>query len=315
MTISNLTTSEADALAAAISKLEGLGYPRTSLTKSLTRYLADCLTTSNLTTGYANLLAGISNELSGGSISARTTAVNNLLVSIVNAGDTPAYQASAVHFDGSTWANIAALSGIPDSPLVTFSVWLRMTADPGDYRPVCSYDTLSAGIGPSIRAGGTLDWYGSDHLGDNGSDNRSSAPLPFDGAWHHWFAYMDIGHNAEAMIARQWLDGVEVTGTNGDFGSAATQPFGHDFAMPNNASGLLIADLADLMWYPGQLLTDVSVFRDPDTGKPKDPATFPQGAVMLSGNAASFLANTIGTAGSLTVRAGTLTNAGTSPSD
>ena len=30
---------------------------------------------------------------------------------------------------------------------------------------------------------------------------------------------------------------------------------------------------------PTQLLTDITVFRDPVTGKPKDPATFPQGAV------------------------------------
>jgi hypothetical protein len=234
------------------------------------------------------------------------------------------YHASAVHLDGTFWAKIASLSGIPDSPDITFSGWFQVTTDPnqlvGGGPTFFMQDGAGAGnfFGIASDGGGTSlkcgveDQSYADYIGA-----VSAAGIwTFGAGWHHVFGY--VSNNT---LCKQYLDGVDVTGTITPGGGVANLVFnGTEFAFPddNVADGnqiLLTAGVADLMVYFGVLHTDVTVFRDATTHKPKDPATFPQGAIMLSGDHTTFLANTLGTAGALTTQAGSLTNASTSPSD
>lgn len=232
-------------------------------------------------------------------------------VELVWGSPPPGYHAPAVSFDGSTWGSIAALASA-DSPLLTVSMWaLIPTAQSlkiGDFVPP---PTVSGGSGLYFDTSGILASIANDNLGVY----TSPGAFPFDAAWHHILASADA---SGVVIAGQiLLDGVSQTVAPGT-GPITMLFHSQEFAFSDDPAidpPLLTGSLADCMFYPGQYLTDVTIFRDPITGKPKNPTGFPQGAIMLSGNAATFFSNTLGTEGPLTLQAGTITNAATSPSD
>lgn len=245
----------------------------------------------------------------------------------INASANKGYVASAVHVDHNTWALLASLIAA-DSPLLTFSVWANMAVDPAtavaahffyvdSNNAGNNFQVLTSGLGGSP---GTLsNYWATTTTSDYADMNSTVGALSYPTGWLHFFGNVDTNHDGAAKINHLWINGMNVDGTVFSTGPAATMNFnGVDFAFPSNLANagdnnILVGDFADLMFYPGQLITDISIFRNPVTGKPNDPSTFPQGAVMLSGDASRFLDNSLGTEGPLVLQAGSLTNATTHP--
>jgi hypothetical protein len=228
------------------------------------------------------------------------------------------YIAKAVHFDGVTWL-YGNLIGT-DSPVLTFSGWVKADLSAVTH-PVNFFDLDTTGdeYGVSVVAPSNFRinqaWYDaiSDYyvqaVGVNGSWINSS--------WNHVFGYVDAGRAAGSKIIKTFLNGVDVTGTKSDTNPAFDIRLSDvNMAFPDNTDDYpnpqLIGDMAD--WYIAPVyVTDIAVFRDPVTGKPKDPDGFPAGAIVLfSGDAASFPINK-GTGGAFALT-GSLTNASSSPS-
>jgi hypothetical protein len=227
----------------------------------------------------------------------------------------PPYTALAVTMDGTFWAQIASISGVPDSPFVTVSFWTKATFV-GPAQWFYQQDTPAAGNG-IIMGGQTSGWCPEIWQSDaSEADSISNSGFPdtwVDNVWHHLFAYADLN----AQTTSVFMDGADITGTLNPSGVSATVVFnGTDFAIvPPLNTAPIPCDMADFFWYPGQHITNIGLFRDTITGKPKNPSGFPGGAAVgLSGNASVFLNNTFGTLGPLTTQASALTNASTSPS-
>ncbi len=226
------------------------------------------------------------------------------------------YHAPAVHLDDTFWAKIAAVT-VADSPYLTFSGWIK----PIDTSVGLSFSALFA-FDPAGLFNGA--WATDDNLAFEGYQEAGigakveSTLLMTVGVWHHVCGYIDA--SANPATGRSFLDGV-AGGTVVPEGAA---PFtiatnGKEFAFPDNAAAstgqLRTTEVADWWIAPGVLETNPAVFRDASTGKPRNPLGYSRAAVMMTGNASTFLTNARGSQGALTTQAGTITNATTSPSD
>ncbi len=230
---------------------------------------------------------------------------------------TAPYVARAVHLDDTFWAKIAAIV-VPDSPYLSFSGWIK----PIDTSVGLSFSGLWS-IDPAALFNGAWcidDTFSFEGYADpaNGAKIESGLLVSV-GSWHHIFGWLDA--SAVTVLGEAWVDGV-LSGT--PVVPAGSAPYniafnGLEFAFPDNAAAstgeLRTTEVADWWVAPGVLVKDVTRFRDAATGKPRNPAFFPPSAVLLSGNASTFLLNARGSQGALTQQAGTITNAATSPSD
>jgi hypothetical protein len=228
------------------------------------------------------------------------------------------YAAKAVHLDGATYLDIAALTAA-DSGKLAFSGWMK--TPPGSFFSFLfafdpfnnqgSYATIS---GPTDIPPGYLAF----SFGDSGGQfvQFGAASLwPSDSAWHHLFGYADTNLATPTFTLK--IDGASVSAPL----TAGTGPFlqsfsGLEFSLPDNVSSghpapFLIADLADWWFGLGSSVTDVALFRDPGTGKPRNPSGFPAGGILFSGDHTTFGTNQ-GTGGAATVT-GALTDASTHP--
>jgi hypothetical protein len=231
----------------------------------------------------------------------------------------PPYVASAVHLDGATYIDIAAVTAT-DSGLFAYSGWLKSTLIGSDVNWVFAFDPFNNQnpfmtiLGSLDVAAGTMAFYYQGVAGDVEFTTNSGA-WPADTNWHHIFVFANT--NLATPTLSFYLDGALVT----TFLSAGGGPFisqfsGIEFSMPDNPSSghgppFLIGDIADWWIAPGSSETDVTVFRDPITGKPKNPNTFPSAAILFSGDATMFATNQ--GSGGATITTGILTNALTHP--
>jgi hypothetical protein len=156
-----------------------------------------------------------------------------------------------------------------------------------------------------------------------------------DGGWHHFIGSANTNFPGGNRKIKFYIDGVDRTANYDDEGGTAQYPntsnglplwVGTDLAGSNSHD--YVGDMADVSIWPGVSFLDgdydldpdiVALFRDPLTGKPVDPtvavAALGTPAVMLSGNAVTFRLNTLGASGPLTIAAGSLSDASSSPSD
>lgn len=239
------------------------------------------------------------------------------------------YAASAVHFDGATWLTNASLTAV-DSQYLSYSMWLRVSANVNNYRVIAATDPED-GYNNWMFLNGVTRIFGAEVAASNltaGAETSSSQPYPVD-TWFHVLGSYDtsIGPTGRCKL---YIDNVawnfgppnqEVVGSPG------IVPFEHWNALPlwigadSFADDEFVGDMADVWIAPNVYLLDGSGDIPTATlrrfisasGKPQNPAGFPSGAVLLSGNAAGFATNQ-GTGGSFTTT-GTLTNASSSPSD
>ncbi len=228
------------------------------------------------------------------------------------------YVAKAVHFDGNAYRT-SDTSVASDSSLFTFSLWCKgNTPVTTSQSYLFDIDPLTEETGLQIHTDGEI--YFELYLDSSHRTNVSSVTgvWPNDTAWHHLFGYMDLNHPAGQKIMGLFLDGVDIISSSSDTSPAYQMNFGSILiAQPDNTDdypGLFfVGDFSDIYLAPTVLETDITVFRNPLTGKPNDPSGFPSAPILFSGDAASFNINH-GTGGAFTLT-GILTNATTSPSD
>ena len=231
------------------------------------------------------------------------------------------YHADAVHFDGSTWLAISSLTSVTDSPFISSSHWVSLPAYNAGY---LLYDFDPAGNeAPALSIGNNgqilfFTYNGSQYFGWASDD---IGVIPADSTWHNILVAIDTNHLSGAKIAQVYVDDVIVTGSwTTDHASTCTALMaGLKFAVPDTTEDTLvyIGDMADV-WVAPDAFLDFSVEANrrkfiSASGKPVNPSGFPASAVLFSGNASTFGINQ-GTGGAFTLT-GTLTNAGTSPSD
>lgn len=315
--MSRLTTGYSTNLKDLIAALEARGYARSASTKSLVKYLADTATSltgttvSEKTTGRAALFALIKNALDGGSQSASTSVVDELV--------SEGYVAVGVHLDGTFWALLDGNLVTADSPYYSFSGWVRLLTYPAEGGFMMFYDISPPGAesGPYVSSDRSIGFEAfNPDTGFGMSVETSTAIFGADAMWKHLFGWLD--NTAGQQAGKIYLDGVDVTNTV-QFDAPQSFPFaGKEFDLPDNTiasdAPKLAMDMADWWIAPGVLETDVTKFRDPVSGRPKNPANFPAAAFLLTGDKDHFLLNPTGSEGALTVQAGSLTNASTSPS-
>jgi hypothetical protein len=236
------------------------------------------------------------------------------------------YHANAVHFDGATWLINAALASV-DNGTLSFSVWLKSAMVPNGIvwiaDPEVDYLSNFSVDGPS-----TPDKYITSIYT---AGEAQYLTLILDGppaVWTHIIGSADVRRGtpvyvcyiADVSLGQPPID-------TGGFTGSSTLPFnGLPFwvAFDSFAGDEYTGDMADLWVAPGVSLLDGSGLIPEATrrhfitagGKPVNPTAYMGlygGAVMLSGDAATF-ANNQGSGGAF-ITTGALTNALTSPSD
>lgn len=238
------------------------------------------------------------------------------------------YVAKAVHFDGATW--LLSSSYAPDSSLFSFSGWFNMlgqqnttnatglidlgpaaneyTSGPANFVPDTNFQ-FNFTMG-NLAGSSTLFW-----------TNAGYTTL-LDSAWHHIFGCANCNFSQGNKLLKFVFDGVDITNVTGgnisDVGAAFQIPFSslplaHPDTTDDFANPQFVGDVADWWIAPGVFETDVTIFRDPMTGKPKNPSGFPSSAILFSGDRTGYPVNQ-GTGGAFTLT-GALTNAASSPSD
>ncbi len=236
------------------------------------------------------------------------------------------YVASAVTFDGSTTLELASLGSV-NNAFFSFAGWFKTDWTANTFPTAFMIDIVNQG-GPFFgTSSGDIIQFWVSNDGSGGFHNRwigtSNLSAPGNStAWTHIIGSMD----AQNGLAKMYFNDTNAGGVvNGAFA----------FDVSSNGLQLLIGgdtfagdeyigDICDLSIWPGTsfltagdiTLTTRRFFRDAG-GLPIDPtiyiAQFGTPPIMLSGNAANFLTNSLGSSGSLSYLSGALTNAATHP--
>ncbi len=238
----------------------------------------------------------------------------------VPAGGGGGYTASAVHFDGDAWLDIASLTAT-DNDKFSVAFWFKASpvqgadffvTDPnGGYTTQTLWDTGKIEVQLGNAAGDTYFI-----LGTSGNP---------DATWHCLIASGETNHADGLKPGKLYLDDVDVTVPQDGVGAFTMAFNGLEFVFGSDTFGsTIVGDIADVRIMPGVSLLvagDIPeatrrLFIDAN-GKPVDPATATAtlGAprILFSGDATGFATNQ-GTGGTFTLT-GSLTNASTSPSD
>jgi hypothetical protein len=229
-------------------------------------------------------------------------------------GPAPAYAATPVNFDGSTWLRRNAdLTGAADSKVFSGSVWLRRGVTNTFMRAV---QGTSGKIGVNFFNSGSGNRVSLEARNAAGTLILELRTTNNDTAWHHYLWSVDLNSTA---LRHFYLDDVSggtwqvysndtIDFTSGGFGIGNTASGG--------SSGPWTGDMADIWLRFGGAVIDFSVeanrrmFITADK-KPADPAGWPSSIVQFHGPVAEWHVNK-GSGGGLTVSAGAL-GAGTGP--
>lgn len=322
MTSRSSTTFSA-LLKATNDALTGRGYDFNRSTMSERHFLATALTAlrgspaSELNMGLPQLLAGVANAIDSGSRSANSLGVADLLAACVDT--IGPYVAPAVNFDGSTYLDCASLS-TTDSRYASFSMWLKPSST-ADYQiigvtdPTAAYSTwlYYAGTGQVVAMGiATAD-------GSRSYEVQSPGGSTPPGSWFHVIGCLDTVTETAKFYINDSAVVLTATGSNSAPFPAASWN-GLPYRVGNDGGSPYTGDIADLWIAPNVNLMDgngdipVATRRQfiSSGGKPVNPASFPQSAILLHGTASTFAINR-GTGGSFTVH-GALSNAVSGPS-
>lgn len=234
-------------------------------------------------------------------------------------GDETPYHADAVHFDGNAWLSINSLVS-QDVGTFSFSGWFKrdtlstapiFAQDPdGNYN--CSLGSPNANVGNLSVNFNVADFSQTfDASYANGTLVAAS--------WQHILFSLNTNLDSGLKEIALYVNDVLKSPTLTDGEAAFTNDFsGVPFFCFGDTAGI-VGDVADV-WISQQSLLTAGAIAEADRrkfisagGKPVDPAGFPSGLILFSGNAAAFATNQ-GTGGAFTLT-GSLTDASTSPSD
>jgi hypothetical protein len=235
------------------------------------------------------------------------------------------YTASAVAFDGATDLRLSSLTCI-DNQFFGFAGWFQYDASGGGQGicwvadPLNNYNSdMGAAHFPRWAIGG-----------NNGSSFLiTSANTSVDATWHHFIGAGQTNFAAHSKIIKLFVDAVDFTANvNDNAASFNAQSNGLPFYVGSDAgvSGVSFytGNMCDLSIWPGINLltggtissTTTQLFRTVG-GAPVNPtvaiAALGTPPIMLSGNAANFPNNTLGSSGAFTTNTGALTDAPTHP--
>lgn len=269
-------------------------------------------------------------------------------------GPTP-YIAPAVHFDGNTTLyRSSPLIGVIDGPLATLSFWWNTLLNDGvslfeqdiigtqtelDINNKPDSGWLAYNVFSHAPAGGVGSPFFEilDYSADFSSSVTGSADVETSGnGWNHIMVSTTTNRAVGSRIIQVAVNAVVYTVTipgklqpadrPGSFNQAlatvGTTIGSGGFHVDGTLDPPIFGDIADVYFNTVVALdltnsSNIAIFRNPSTGKPVNPTTFPSAAICLSGAAANFANNTLGTGGAYLIGgpSGILTNAPTSPSD
>ncbi len=247
---------------------------------------------------------------------------------LIAAGSPNTYVADAVTFNGSTTLELASITST-NNAFFSFAGWFKTDWTNNTFPTAFLFDPNTQGMPYfSSNPGANQIQFFVENDGGTGFHNKSlitptnSSPGNST-AWTHIIGSIDAQTtNSGALYFNDTLADGSVSGaTNFNVSTNGLQLLvgGDTFSGDE-----YIGDMCDLSIWPGVsfltgndiTLTTRRFFRDSD-GKPIDPAIyiaeFGTPPIMLSGNATTFLTNALGSSGSMSYYAGTLTNAATHP--
>jgi hypothetical protein len=255
----------------------------------------------------------------------------------------------AVTFDGATSARIASIPAFSGNSL-SAAGWFKTTwgipaaqTGAGNSSVLFVVDPISNYL-PEWNGGGQLtvapnirnafsvgDITGSNSLVANryaadGSGNPIAPANP--AAWQHWAWGMQSNFAAGSKLVNLFINGISfapttITDTHPSlaiaWNSGVALWIGDDGASTPSFRQWFYGDVAELSVWPGTLITSSNISKFIDSnGKPVSPSVaisaFGSPAIMFSGGASSFLANSLGTYGAAAIQTGALTNAPSVPS-
>jgi hypothetical protein len=254
----------------------------------------------------------------------------------------------AVTFDGATSAKINSIPAFSGNSL-SAAGWFKTTwgippsqSSAGNTSVLFVIDPISNYL-PEWNGGGRLtvapnirnafsvgDISGSSPFvaNRNAADGSGNPIAPANPAvWQHWAWGMQSNFAAGGKLVNLFINGIPfapttITDTHPSFAIAwnggVTLWIGDDGASTPSFRQWFYGDVAELSVWPGVLITSSNIGKFIDgSGKPVNPAlaitAFGSPAILFSGGASSFLANSLGTYGAASVMTGALTNAPTVP--
>lgn len=254
------------------------------------------------------------------------------------------YVAKAVHVPNvtgaiGTYLRTTTILSCVDNGLFAMSWWFKSLSSayaPDGNPEIWVADPLGAYVNnmdtnPSVLQGGpnlvtpqTLSLLVKKPSASNVYSIRNNVAV-FDNVWHHALCSINTNFAQGSKQGRMYIDNVDVTGVDNDFLGAFQSAYnGFLFTVFDDTFGdCYVGDSSDTWIAPGVSLLNGdgsaipsatrALFINQTTLKPVNPINFPSGAILFSGDAATFGTNQ-GTGGAFTT-VGAFTNASTSPSD
>lgn len=336
MTVSAATTTQRAILAAILAELTGS--PASELTMGRAQLLAAILAeltgspASHRHIGRAELerrvIAAFASERNISFAGATTTKADmwaGYLNALQEGGGPSPYIAQAVHSAGSVYLSIASMVGPVTTGKFSCAVWIKIPLSEAE-NPSIELFVPGGGILGNFYWDFPLDFNLRDGYG--GSDYRSvsNGAVITAGEWI-WLGFsVDAGHPSGERISVAYQNDVDLQispvndGTDAGIDPITTAISGHSMTVLSSGSTSPL-DCADfIMWVDQQIDFSVEANRRKfidASGKPVDPAgavaEFGAPICLFSGNSSTFATNQ-GSGGAFTLT-GSLTNAGTSPSD
>jgi hypothetical protein len=183
-----------------------------------------------------------------------------MLTAIGDAPPPPPGTVGAVHFDGSTYLDLAALTAT-DSTVLSFSFWYKSAADIGaGGSPLWVGDT--AGLNPGADGGAALQNFAEGtYLRQSTSFANAlvfgTTVTATNSQWHNVLVMADVNHAAGLRIFKLYIDDVDVTDTPAtDTGVAFTMVAnGLQFTIGGDTFGDNVTmDFAECWWGLNQFI-------------------------------------------------------------
>lgn len=231
-------------------------------------------------------------------------------------GGAPPYTAEGVNFDGSTRLNIAALAGIANTNLLTFSYWFQSpapAAPPPSLNSATIFVTDPTGNYTTFcQAGNSINTSIEDVTGS--LDLNADSTAITDNLWHNVIVSADTSGAGLIKVFLDALDATNIGSNNCPFGlvfNGLEFVFGGDGFGPN-----IKGNISDFQFFPGKSILVAGTIPPANLqlfvqgGSPVNPtvaaAALGQAAILYTGDATTFGTNA-GYAGAAILVGGPLT--------